>query len=562
MEFSSKIVSTSLKVLRPLLKEGVFGLDLDPEMQQLLLEWKRAGGRTGWAYAEKMKEIEEKLRKAAEDPEKTKSILKPFYQGKKIFEWIEGINEAFENAIRFAAYIEARKVGVSKNRAAQLSKNITVNFNRAGEAAPGYNSMYLFFNAAMQSAARFTRTMATPKATMPKQNGQSDSWYNRASAPAKLAASIVGFEVLKTMLNIAMSGEDEDGELYYNKLPDYIKERNSILFYGDGPNDYLKLPVPYGYNIFNNLGSTLAELMAGQRSAESAAAFLGMGAMNSFSPLGFGQGSNLVTRLGIGFLPTALRFPVDLYANESFTGSKILKEQYPFGAPVPEWTLSFRSPEVVKDLAGELNRLTGGTENVSGDIDINPDPYAYLISSYTAGLGKTASQIASVGRAGVEIAKRKASRLSNVATSEEFVDELFSTREEDSVPIRRQDVPFLNIVYGSENVFWNFDKFVENVNEVRQHARELNKGTEDVSHLNFVGIQVLDDQLKDTERALSAIREAKKNARKIEDYIDRLNTIHKLEEAELLEVKLFNKQYYEMRGKYIDPRSRNIITGK
>jgi hypothetical protein len=359
-----------------------------------------------------------------------------------------------------------------------------------------------------------------------------------------------------------MSGEDEDGELYYNKLPDYIKERNSILFYGDGPNDYLKLPIPYGYNIFINLGSTLAELMSGQRSAESAAAFLGMGAMNSFSPLGFGQGSNLVTRLGIGFLPTALRFPVDLYANESFTGSKILKEQYPFGAPVPEWTLSFRSPEVVKDLAGELNRLTGGTENVSGDIDINPDPYAYLISSYTAGLGKTASQIASVGRAGFEIAKRKASRLSNVATSEEFVDELFSTREEDSVPIRRQDVPFLNIVYGSENVFWNFDKFVENVNEVRQHVRELNKGTEDVSHLNFVGIQVLDDQLKDTERALSAIREAKKNARKIEDYIDRLNTIHKLEEAELLEVKLFNKQYYEMRGKYIDPRSRNIITGK
>ena len=99
--------------------------------------------------------------------------------------------------------------------------------------------MYLLFNAAMQSAARFTRTMATSK-QVNTQAGATRSWKDRATAPAKLAKGIVAFEVMKTMFNIAMFGEDESGELYYNTIPDYTKERNSILFYGDGPNDYVK----------------------------------------------------------------------------------------------------------------------------------------------------------------------------------------------------------------------------------------------------------------------------------------------------------------------------------
>lgn len=559
--FAKDVVATSLKMLRPLLREGVFGQSLDAETAKLLQEWKEEGGRTGWSYSESIEQIQNRLVEAADNPSATKKILKGFYQGSKVFEYIEGINEAFENAIRFAAYVEARKVGASKGQSAQLSKNITVNFNRAGEAAPSYNSMYLFFNAAAQSAARFTRTMATPKATLPGQNGQSDSWFNRATAPAKLAGGVVAFEVMKTMFNIAMSGEDESGELYYNTIPDYIKERNTILFYGDGPNDYIKLPIPYGYNMFNNIGMTIGELSSGQRSIAQAATFLGLGSMNSFSPLGFGQGKNVIERIGLGFLPTALRFPVDLYANVSFTGSQIIREQYPFGAPVPEWTLSFRSPEVVKKLAEHLNSMFGdGTENISGTIDINPDPYAYLISSYTAGLGKTVSQVAGLGRTAFHVAKRKAERLSNTEGSEEFLEELLTVREEDTVPLKRKDIPFINIVYGSENAYYSFDVFTENVNELGQYTREIKEGESTSTSINFVGVQALNERLKETQKSLGLIREAKKKARDIEDYIDRLNAIHKLEEAELLEVKLFNKSYYELRGQYIDPRSRNAIT--
>jgi len=599
-KFAKDITKTSLKILRPLLKEGLGVGTLDPELAQHLEEWKQAGGRTGWSYAQTLKEISDKLTAAADNPRRAKKILKGFKSG-KLFETIEGINEAFENAIRFAAYLEARKAGATKARAAQLSKNITVNFNRSGEASAGFNSMYLFFNAAMQSAARFKRSTVYTKQSLPGQNGQSRSWYNRIPATAKLSASLIAFEVLKAYFNIAMSGEDEDGELYYNKIPDYIKERNTIIFYGDGPNDYIKIPISYGYNVFNNIGQTLGDVTAGQRSAEKGGLFLGLSFMNSFSPLGFGRGDNFIEKVGVGMLPTAFRFPVDLAINESFSGQKILKEQPPYGPTVPNWTLSYRSPEWAVEIAEYLNELSipslgiqGGTERVPGTLDFNPDVMFYLIDSYTAGFGKTVRQVGGTSRDVYEMGKRKAERLSNTENAEEFFDELTTLREEDMVPMKRRDIPFMNIMYGSENTFYNYDKFYENVDEIKQYMEELEYQKEQIKQafpdenlqalreslppdlrdrvtepgdiqdlpegFTFEGVQRLNEELKNTQKVLKLIRDSKSRAREIDDYIDRLRAVHELEEYELHTIKTFNKMYYDMRGQYIEPRQRNIIT--
>ena len=76
MKFSANIVKTSFQVLKPLLKEGVFGSELSPEMAQMMQEWKESGGRTGWAYSDTLKEIQAKLEAASENPEDSKKILK------------------------------------------------------------------------------------------------------------------------------------------------------------------------------------------------------------------------------------------------------------------------------------------------------------------------------------------------------------------------------------------------------------------------------------------------------------------------------------------------------
>ena len=182
----------------------------------------------------------------------------------------------------------------------------------------------------------------------------------------------MAFEVMKTMFNIAMSGEDESGELYYNTIPDYIKERNLDPFYGDGPNDYVKFPLPYGYNTFNNIGLTIGEISAGAERCDFRWCLPRFGCSKLVLSLGFGQGKNVIERFGLGFLPTALRFPVDLYANTSFTGNQIIREQYPFGAPVPEWTFSFRSGENAKALAKKLNEITGGVRTSAGRLTSTP----------------------------------------------------------------------------------------------------------------------------------------------------------------------------------------------
>jgi len=175
--------------------------------------------------------------------------------------------------------------------------------------------------------------------------------------------------------------------------------------------------------------------------------------------------------------------------------------------------------------------------------------------------------------------KRKAERLANVEDLEEFWDELTTTREEDVINIRKADIPFVNILYGSESKFYSYDKFYENINELGQYMAEVDAISEKMrqaaltnqplpetpAHIDFseetvTNARALQEQLKLAQNKLDVLRQAKRNVRLIEDYIERTNAVHQVEEAELSVIKQFNKIYYELRGEKIDPRERNTIT--
>ena len=65
----------------------------------------------------------------------------------------------------------------------------------------------------------------------------------------------------QTVINI-VSGRDDDDELFYKKdIPDYRKQRNLIIMTGE--RDNVQVPLPYGINLFSNLGTILAELAFG-----------------------------------------------------------------------------------------------------------------------------------------------------------------------------------------------------------------------------------------------------------------------------------------------------------
>ena len=125
-----KIIQRVPSTLKALLKSDVAGKDLDPVLAKYLEEFKADGGQTGWGFVKPLQEIAE-LDLETNEGNKAKKAIKWMEQNS--LQHIENVNDAFENSIRLSAYIEAREAGVSREDAAQLAKNITVNFNKSGE---------------------------------------------------------------------------------------------------------------------------------------------------------------------------------------------------------------------------------------------------------------------------------------------------------------------------------------------------------------------------------------------------------------------------------------------
>jgi len=553
-DFSKKLTKTTWKIAGQLVKEAAFGRALDPETARYFEEWKAAGGRTGWSYSDTLNQVVAELNnlatrsKTGQAVDSAGAFLRRFYANpKQFFEYVEGINEAFENAVRLSAYIEVRKAGMTMERAAQMSKNITVNFNKSGEATAGINSWFLFFNASVQGTTRFARTMRKNEMYVENsQGGTTNKWHKRISTTSKIAGGMVLFSAMQTLFNLAMSDVEDDGELYYNKIPDYRKERNWIIM--AGPRDPIYIPLPYGLNIFHNLGMVLAEVGSGSREVLDGAAFMAFSAMGSFSPISFGQYDEIGENVTMGLLPTILKPMAETFLfNKTYFGGSVYREQLPFGAPVPEYQLAYRSPEYLIKLAEYLNQKTGGTTEVPGGININPDKYYYLVQSLTGGAGKFIGDVADLGEGGYNVLKKN---LSRAASSDEFIESLMNVEDDEKINIKRSDIPLLKLMYGEASRFYDYDLYKKNRDDINQSMRELKKGSDRT--YNLAGVVELDRLLDNTEKVLEKIRELKKMARDIEDYVDRSNTIDDLNESERIEYMMFNASYEELRGQYLD----------
>ena len=553
-DFSKKLTKTTWKIAGQLVKEAAFGRALDPETAKYFEEWKAAGGRTGWSYSDTLNQVVAELNnlatrsKTGQAVDSAGAFLRRFYANpKQFFEYVEGINEAFENAVRLSAYIEVRKAGMTMERAAQMSKNITVNFNKSGEATAGINSWFLFFNASVQGTTRFARTMRKNEMYVENsQGGTTNKWHKRISTTSKIAGGMVLFSAMQTLFNLAMSDVDDDGELYYNKIPDYRKERNWIIM--AGPRDPIYIPLPYGLNIFHNLGMVLAEVGSGSREVLDGAAFMAFSAMGSFSPISFGQYDEIGENVTMGLLPTILKPMAETFLfNKTYFGGSVYREQLPFGAPVPEYQLAYRSPEYLIKLAEYLNQKTGGTTEVPGGININPDKYYYLVQSLTGGAGKFIGDVADLGEGGYNVLKKN---LSRAASSDDFIESLMNVEDDEKINIKRSDIPLLKLMYGEASRFYDYDLYKKNRDDINQSMRELKKGSDRT--YNLAGVVELDRLLDNTEKVLEKIRELKKMARDIEDYVDRSNTIDDLNESERIEYMMFNASYEELRGQYLD----------
>jgi hypothetical protein len=349
-----------------------------------------------------------------------------------IGDWIEAFNSTMENAVRLAAYTEARKAGTDRQTAATLAKDLTVNFNRKGENTAQVNAGYLFFGAAVQGNVNFAQTLASDK-----------------GAYTDARATVAGLVVLGTtmaVMNILSSEEDEDGERNYADLPEHAKNRSLLFMYND--QEGFALPAPYGYNFFTNIGRLSAEMVFGINTPEESAQYLAENVLLNFVPISPSSGDNW-EEMARGFYPDLLEVHLDMLANKNFFGSDIYIEQNSFMIERSNAYNSRRSTDkAFTSTAKFLNDATGGDKYEDGVLSFNPDKMQYVYEYFLGGVGRFVRQTGDVA--------------ARMMADEEF---------------RKQDLPIIGTFYESPSDYEDRFEFYANWEESRKIEARLKEAS-------------------------------------------------------------------------------------
>jgi hypothetical protein len=348
--------------------------DADPggEWAALWEEFQRAGGRTGYRDQFSNSEARADALRSELNPEgwmdgklgkvftANGGLKVPMAQAQKmaggLFGWLSDYNDTLENGVRLAAYKAALDKGMSKQQAASVAKNLTVNFNRKGQVATQAGALYAFFNAAMQGSTRMAQTLAGPAGKRIILGGLT------LGAVQALALALAGFD-------------DEEP-------PQFVRERSLIIPIGDGK--YVSIPMPLGYHVIPGVSRVTTEwALSGFR--DTAKRFGEVTAMfaDSFNPIG-NAGWSIQT-----IAPSVVDPLAALAENRDWTGKNIAREDFNSLHPTPGYTRA-------KDTASELSKVisywanlaTGGTDYKPGIISPTPDQIDYLIGQLTGGVGR------------------------------------------------------------------------------------------------------------------------------------------------------------------------------
>jgi hypothetical protein len=358
----AEVASHVLSAMRAVYRQRRGKADIAPEWTRLWDEFEQVGGTTG--YRDLFSDAQDRAsaltkQLAALD---RGNVSKAAHA---VVDWLSDYNETMENAVRLSAYKVAIDAGMTKERAASLAKNITVNFNRKGRQTREIGALYAFFNAALQGTARMVETLRGPLGRRIMYGG-------------------VLLGVANTLLGMAVMGAADDDEPdNWDQIPDFIKERSIIIPLGR--KDYVSIPMPLGFNVFPNIGRIATEFALGgsEKSLGRQIGKLLMALTEAFNPLGGSQ------NLGQMVAPTVVDPVVALMQNRDWTGKQIYRQNANGLDPQPGHRMTKDSASTPsRALAEAINRITGGTEYRPGAWSPTPDQLDYVFGQLTGGLGR------------------------------------------------------------------------------------------------------------------------------------------------------------------------------
>ena len=508
-------VPNALAAIRRALRED----DLRGEFGQYFKEMREDGAVSEFYGIDQLENQIRRIQNEAANLNDSKLGQVRSYMG-RVGKFIEDYNRAVENSVRLSAYANARRRGVSRLQAADLAKNLTINFNRGGEWKSVINSLYLFYNASLQGSFILLKGLKNPKVQ-------------------KITAGIVVAGALQDALNRAMAGDSNgNGINDYDEIPDYILEHNFILMdplgvmeaIGSG-SGYFAFPMPYGFNAFHNLGRNMSGVLSGSPNftgAKAAGSIVGTFA-NSFNPISGNESF-------VNFIAPTIMDPfIDMADNRDFADRPIIPERPTFGLPVPDSQLYWNSTAgPFKWTAEKLNELTGGSVVRKGMLDISPESFEYF---YDYALGAAGSFVKRAGTFGQNVTS--------------------ATLAGDFENIEVGEIPFLRKVVGSVTERGNTQAYYEHAAEIQtaikelEHFREI-RDREGVQYvLENYGTEIrMGSAFKSADKSLQDLRKRLREVRDNANISDerRELLIENIEDRMDSIMARMNRLYYSLQG--------------
>jgi hypothetical protein len=353
--FSKKLLLDTPKAIaavRQVLRTG----RIEGEMAEWYDEMRRSGGTTESLGLLTVEQQVARLRGALADTKLGNTRHAVVRVAKGTAQLIEDYNKVAENALRLAAYANARRAGATAEQASYIAKNLTVNFGKGGEKKVIANALYLFYNASLSGSFVLLKGLKNPRVQ-------------------KMAMGLVVVGAMQSLIGRLLSGDDdEDGISDYDEVPDYVLKNNMVIM--TGGKKYIAIPMPYGFNFFHNVGRNLMDAFSGAPNKSIGKSIMDTVevAFDSFNPLG-GTGSLLNV-----MAPTLLDPVVDLVSNRDYRGAAIVPDRPSFdGLPVPNSQKFWASTgQPYKDAAAFFNSISGGNETLPGWWDWSPEVMNYV----------------------------------------------------------------------------------------------------------------------------------------------------------------------------------------
>jgi hypothetical protein len=443
------------------------------ELDKAYQEFREAGGQTGFTHSKSPEEIEKSIEK------EIKKSMSTFHLG-KVTDQLERFSQLFEDASRFAAYQSGIKSGMTQKESAALAKEATVNFNRKGKLSKAFDSLYAFFNVAVQAA--------TKNAKLAKDY------------PARFATAAASWTLLGGLMAELNRFLDDDEE--YEQINEWVRQNYLVFPLFNGR--YLRIPLPQFFRSFYSFGTLVSDVRHGQKSVGEATADGAVNLIASLSPIDPG-GFRVNGEWSFGpLVPTFIKPVYEISANENFMGGRIYKETFTRQLEDEIASSKLHKPNVnpiIKFMTDALYEAGGGREGVDkvfyvengevkevkGYYDWNPSKVEHFIKGYTGGTGKFVVDLTTT--------------LKQVATPEES--------------IATDNIPYVNaFIRKYPPKKWKLmNQYYDMVNKVRKHEKAMDtyEGTDRVVYREMQTDKGYIQMLKVTKPTDSKLDQIKKN---------------------------------------------------